>query len=125
MEEEEYGEDDNGSTILSHESTPLVEISVTEFEVEGDIHTITSHNDSLESEDEAVDRCKPEQWADYSESEDVEVCTSPQQSVSDVDDEPLEIDSPEPQKLSSLHESHLELDDHQNGEPLEADRPEP
>ena len=125
LEEEEYGEDDNGSIILSQESTHLVEICVPEFEVEDGIHSITSQNDALESKDEAVDRRKPEQWADYSESEDVEFCISPQQSVSDVDDEPLEIDSPEPQKLSSLHESHLELDDHQDGEPLGADRPEP
>lgn len=149
LEEEEYGEGDNGSTILSQELTPLLGRSVPEFEDEDDIHAITSQNDPLESEVEAVHRRKPEQWIDYSESDDIEVC---KQSVSDVDDEasspepqelstiyegkeefkngeqndePLEIDSPEPQKLSSLHESHPELDNYQDGEPLEADSPEP
>lgn len=125
---EERGEQD--STILSRESTALLARSISEFE--DDIRTTTPRNDAPEWGDEAVHRRKSEQWNDYTESEDVEICISPEQSVSDVDDEDSasEVDdgvsSPESQELSTTYERDKEFeDDQQNNEPGEADSPEP
>lgn len=111
----------------------------------------TPQDEDLESEDE-TDRGKPEQWTSYSESENIEFCSSPEQSDSDVEeafsheprelftiyecdedveddqqyDEPAEANSPESQQLSPLHQSHLEFcSDHRNDEPFEAESPEP
>lgn len=143
--ESEYGED---STIF-RESTPSLK-SISEFE-DTAIHTATQDDDS-QSEDEKAVRDKPPQWIDYLESEDIEVCNSPQRSASDVDeeefnpelrelytiyecneefendqndDEPLEANTPEPQQLSPVHQSLPEFDDDEkDDEPLEAGSPE-
>ena len=129
-EPEEYGGED--SSIISRESTPLPAISISEFEDDDDIYTTTPQNDASESGDEAVHRRKPEQRTDYSRSEDVEICTSPGQSVSDVDDEESasdvddEASSPEPQELSTIYECDEEFEDNQqDDEPREADSPKP
>ena len=82
---------------ISRESTPLP-ASISEFD-DDEIHN-NSQNDASELEDEAF-RCKPQQWIDHSESEDVPSCTPPQQSSSDVDGEAL---SPEPREPSSIYE---------------------
>ena len=128
-ESEKYGEE--GSSTISRETTPLPAISTSEFEGDNDIHTTTPQNDASESDD-AVHRRKPEQWTDYSKSEDVEVCTSPEQSVSDVDDEESasdvvdEASSPEPQEFSTIYECDQEFEDgQQDDEPREADSDEP
>ena len=125
-EPKKYGED--GSSTISRESTPLPTISTSIFEGDDDIHTTTPQNDASGSDDEAVHRRKPEQWTDYSKSGDVEVCTSPEQSVSDVDDEESasdvadEASSPEPQELSTIYECDDEFEDgQQDDEPREAD----
>ena len=91
--ESEYGAD----STISHESTPLP-ASISEFEDDG-IHN-NPQNDASELEDEAF-RCKPQQWIDHSESEDVPSCTPPQRSSLDVDGEAL---SPEPREPSSIYE---------------------
>lgn len=96
--ESEYGAD----STISRESTPLP-VSISEFE-DDEIHT-TSQNDASELDDEYF-RCKPQQWNDHSDSEDVPSCTTPQQPSSDVDDEVL---SPEPREPSSIFECGEEL----------------
>ena len=140
--ESEYGED----STISREWTPLP-TSSSDVE-DNEIDPTTQGDDSDE-----VDRGKPQQWIDYSESEDSPICTSHQQSASDVDDEafgpeprelftiyecdeeleddqhndePAETNSPEPHQISPVHQSQLELDnDQQNDELLKAESPEP
>lgn len=143
------GEGDS-SIIISRESTsPLLATSISEFEYDDNIYTTTPQNDAEGWEDEVVHRHKPERWVDFSESEDVELFTSPQSSVDEsysleplelstinecdeeVDDDhqdkqPVKAHSPEPRQLSPLYRSPTEFDDgERDGEPLEADSLEP
>lgn len=120
---EEYGERAS-SIIVSRESTPpLLATSISEFDDEDDAHTTTPQNDAEELEDEVIHRCKPEQWVDYSESEDVELRTSLLQSASDVGDETF---SPDLLKFSTIYECDEEVDDEQQEDkPVEAQSLEP
>ena len=113
--ESEYGAD----STISREWT-LSPKSISELE-DNDIN-ITNYNDASELEDEVV-RCKPQQWAEYPKSENVEVCTtSLQQSASDVDEETF---SPETQPLSPLDQFRSESDnDLKDDEPLKANNHE-
>lgn len=92
LSESEYGEE----SFISRESTPSP-ISVSECE-DTNIHTAVQKDDSKTEDDEAV-HGKSQQRTEYSQSEDVEVCTYPQQSASDVDDEAF---SPEYESLHHL-----------------------
>lgn len=100
--EAEYGED---STIF-RESGPI-QTSISESE-DNDIEIIY-RDDASELEDEAV-RGNPQQWTDDSEYEGVQICTSPQESASDVD---AEASRPEPRELSTLYECDEEVGDDQ------------
>lgn len=112
LSESEYGEDNT----IAPELNPLP-TSVSEFE-DSEID-ITTQEDDLKLEDEA-DGGKLERWTDYSEPEDVKICTSPQQSISALDDEAFSAESPE---LFTINECDEEVENAQSND--EPDRPEP
>ena len=99
--EADYGED---STIF-RESAPI-QTSISESE-DNDIEIIY-RDDASELEDEAV-RSNPQRWTDDSEYG-VQICTSPQESASDVDDE---ASSPKSRELSTIYECEEEVGDDQ------------
>lgn len=118
----EFSEEDSegvSSIFISRESASrLLATSISEFEYDDNIYTTTPQNDAEGWEDEVVHRHNPERWVDYSESEDVEIFTSPQS----VD----ESFSPEPLELSTINECDEEVDDdHQDKQPVKAHSPEP
>lgn len=112
LSESEYGEDNT----IAPELNPLP-TSVSEFE-DSEID-ITTQEDDLKLEDEA-DGGKLERWTNYSEPEDVKICTSPQQSISALDDEAFSAESPE---LFTINECDEEVENAQSND--EPDRPEP
>lgn len=70
LSESEYG----GESGISRESAPSPK-SISDSE-DTDIHTATQDDDSETEDDEAL-RGKPQQLTNYSQSEDVKVCTYP------------------------------------------------
>lgn len=138
----DFSESEDGEDSTSAQESLALPTFIIVFE-DNAIHP-TAEEEYSELEDEADGR-KSLHWTDYSKFEDVEVCTSPQLSASDVDDgvsspepqqpfdiyecdddELLEENNLEPQQLSTDYQSHLEVDtDQQDDESLGADSPEP
>lgn len=108
--ESEAGED----SAISREWATLPEFEDSEIQT-------TIHDDASILEDDVL-YGKPQQWTKYSESGDVENCTTPQQSASDLEDKAL---SPELLQLSPVHQIHREIDDENpDDESLNAESPD-